>query len=134
MAQPSSLSNWELNREPDCISTKQLSLPLLGRLDAPSVAPAGLLKHATTYRQACQIAWAYRRIKGMTARSLAEMTGMHPPHISEYLSDDDTKREMPARYIPAFEVVVGNTAVSQWLAKQSQLTVLEEVQANARAA
>ena len=56
------------------------------------------------------------------------------PHVSDYLSDDETKRELPAKYIKAFEAVCGNSAISQWLAAQSKLTVLEEMQAERRTA
>lgn len=80
--------------------------------------------------------WIKRQNKTMTQRTLAEMAGLYPSQVSDYLSDDDTRREMPAKYIPAFERVCGNTAISQWLAWQAKLTVMEEIQAThaARAA
>lgn len=39
-------------------------------------------------------------------------------------------RDLPADAIARFESVVGNTVVSQWIASQSKLTVLEEMQAS----
>lgn len=56
---------------------------------------------------------------------------MRPSHVAEYLSEVDTdekgreRREMPAKYLPAFEEAIGNSFATQWLAMQSQLTVLE---------
>lgn len=87
-----------------------------------------------TYRDAVRLCWAMRRIKGMTKRMLAAEAGLYHPHVSDYLSDDETKRELPAKYIKAFEAVCGNSAISQWLAAQSKLTVLEELQAQRMAA
>ena len=43
--------------------------------------------------------------------------------------DHPTRRDLPGQLIAAFEGVVGNTCVSQWIAAQSKLTVLEEMQA-----
>jgi flagellar biosynthesis chaperone FliJ len=124
--------NWELKRE--SVEFSQSELCLMGRLDAPSIAPTQLVNLAKTYREACQMCWAYRRIKGMTKRHLAEQTGMYASHVTEYLSDDETQREMPAKFIKVFEAVTGNTAVSQWIAAQSQLTVMEQSIADRRAA
>ncbi len=128
--------NWELNRESREISlSPQLELPLMGRVDAPSVAPAKLIRYAKDFRQACQIAWEYRRVKRMTAATLAQNTGMYASHVSEYLSPKTKKpRDMPAKFIPAFEREVGNTIVTQWLALQADLTISEEMQADRKAA
>ncbi len=135
MASMSPPVNWELKREPDDFSLwQQPELPLMGRLDGPSVVPTHLIQHARSYRQACQMAFALRRVKGLTRRSLAEACGVYASHITEYLSSDESRREMPARYIAAFEQVVGNTAISQWIAAGAKLTVLEEMQAARRVA
>jgi len=115
--------------------SRQMELPLMGRLDAPSVAPSELVRYAHDFRSACQIAWERRRVKRMTAATLAENTGMYPSHVSEYLSPRTKKpRDMPAKFIPAFEREVGNTIVTQWLALQADLTINEEMQADRRAA
>lgn len=113
---------------------QQAQLPLLARLDGPSVVPSYYIRHCDTYRDAVRLCWALRRIKGMTKRMLAAEAGLYHPHVSDYLSDDETKRELPAKYIKAFEAVCGNSAISQWLAAQSKLTVLEEMQAERRTA
>lgn len=114
----------------------QLSLSLLGRLDAPSVAPAQYVGACKTYREAVRMAYALRRVKNLTLRSLAEQAGLPPQHVSDYLNKDDGKRrrDLPADRISSFEAVVGNSCVSQWLAAQAKLTILEEMTATARAA
>lgn len=107
----------------------QLQLPLLCRLDGPSVVPAEHIKACDTYRDAVRLCWRLRRVKAMTSLTLAESAGFPANHRSDYLSDDDNKRELPAKYIKAFEYVTGNTAISQWIAMNAKLTVIEEVQA-----
>lgn len=114
----------------------QKELALLGRLDAPSVAPMALVAMARTYRDAVRLAWQNRRVHFATQRQLAAETGIPPQHVSDYLHHDDapTRRDLPGHRIPPFEGFVGNTIVSQWLAMQAQLTVLEELQAGRLAA
>jgi len=53
--------------------------------------------------------------------------------MSAYLSEDPDKRDMPAKFVHAFEVWCGNTAITQYLARGSKLTVAEEFQARALA-
>ena len=101
----------------------------MGRMDGPSIVPSEAIRAVDSYRNAVRLCWQLRRVKGMTKRTAAEECGLYVSHVSEYLSDDDSKRDMPAKYIPAFEALVGNTAISQWLAAQARLTVLEEMQA-----
>lgn len=108
---------------------QQMDLPLLCRLDGPSVVPDAYIKACQSYRDAVRLCWALRRVKKMTSLTLAEKAGLPPNHRSDYLSDDEEKREMPAKYIRAFEYVAGNTAISQWIAMNAKLTVLEEIQA-----
>lgn len=111
------------------IDDSQLELPLLCRLDGPSVVPDQHIKACSSYREAVRLCWRLRRVKALTSLSLAEQAGFPPNHRSDYLSDDEDKRELPAKYIKAFEYVCGNTAISQWIAMGAKLTVLEEVQA-----
>lgn len=107
----------------------QLQLPLLGRLDGPSVVPEQNIKACQSYRDAVRLCWGLRRVRAMTSLTLAESAGFPANHRSDYLSDDEAKRELPAKYIRAFEAVCGNTAISQWIARGAKLTVLEEMQA-----
>jgi hypothetical protein len=114
-------------------SYEQAHLPLLARLDGPSVVPSEYLKRIQSYREAVQMCFALRRIK-LNKRDIAQDAGLYASHVSDYLSKETSKRELPGRYITAFERACGNTAISQWLAMESQLTVLEEMQATRRAA
>lgn len=114
----------------------QREFPLMGRLDAPSAAPNQWVRAAKTYRHAVRMAWDMRRVKYMTKATLAVEAQLYPQHVTDYLADDDKpgRRDLPADAVARFEAVVGNTLVSQWLAAQSKLTVLEEMQATRAAA
>jgi len=109
------------------------------RTNAPSVVSIANIKEILTYRDAVIFGWENRQIKNMTQASLAERTGMPPSHLADYLAKGDTdekgrpRRDMPAKYIPAFEQAVGNSFASQWLAMQSQLTILEAMLADQKA-
>ncbi len=114
----------------------QRELPLLCRLDGPSVVPPTFVRTARTYRQAVRLCKALSPRRRITLRQLAEEAGLPPQHVSDYLNPDDvpTRRDLPGDAVAAFERALGNTAVSQWHAMQAQLTVLEEVQAERSAA
>ena len=114
---------------------KQQELALLGRLDGPSVAPSVYVKACKTYRQAVRAAWQLRRVTYMTYVQLAAESNLYHQHVSDYLNPDDKpgRRDLPADKVREFEAVVGNTLVSQWLAANSKLTVLEQMQADSRA-
>jgi hypothetical protein len=100
-----------------------------GVVNAPAFLPSEVIESCSTYREAVRVAWAHRRIKAMTKRSLAERTECYPSHVSDYLHEDDkpARRNLPADKVPAFSAAVGNWGVQQWLNRQSKLTILEEV-------
>jgi hypothetical protein len=108
-----------------------LDLPLFGGMVRAQrlVMPPEVVMSIKSYRQACRLAWKLRALSNLTKRTLAEYTGCYPSHITDYFSIHDNRRELPARHIAAVERVLGNTVISQWLAQQSHLTVLEEMQA-----
>jgi len=112
---------------------------LMQRLEGPSVVPMSVVMGVKTFREACRAAWAARP-KNMTAAMLCQLTGMRPSHASEYFAEAETDakgrelRDMPAKYLPAFEEAIGNSFASQWLAMQSQLTILEAQIAEQKAA
>lgn len=105
--------------------------PLMGRIDAPSVAPEQWVRLAKTYRQAVRIAWQLKRVHFMTRNQLASEAELYPQHVTDFLHEDDkpSRRSLPAEALPRFEAVVGNTLVSQWIARHAKLTVLEELTA-----
>jgi hypothetical protein len=110
----------------------QINLPLFCRLDGPAILPPQRLASVGSYREAVLACWALRRDRGDGAQSAcARFIGAQVSHMSAYLSEDPDKRDMPAKFIHAFEVWCGNTAISQFLARGSKLTVVEEFQARA---
>ena len=115
---------------------EQLALRLMGRIDGPSAAPTALVIQAKTYREAVRLSWGHRRVHYATQSQLAGEAGLYAPHVSDYLNKDDkpSRRSLPAEHIGSFEAFTGNTIVSQWLAAQAKLTVLEEMQATRAAA
>lgn len=112
-------------------ATLQHVLPLLGRIDAPSVVPPALLKQIRNYRAAVRLCWALRRAKGLRVTDLGRDHGFTRQHVSDYLNDDDlpTRRSLPPERIHDFEDLCGNTAITQFLVARARLTVLEELQA-----
>jgi hypothetical protein len=116
-------------------SNAQQALPLVGGMVVAQryVAPPEVVASIASYRHGCRLAWRLRRVKNLTRRTLAEEAGLYTSHTSDYFSPIDTKRELPARHVAAVERVLGNTVISQYLARCSQLTVVEEWQAAAQA-
>lgn len=109
--------------------TRELAL-LGGVIQAQRlVVPPQVVMGLTSYRHACRLAWKLRAVRNLTRRTLAEQAGLYASHVSDYFSVHENKRELPARQIAAVERVLGNTVISQWVAQQSKLTVLEEMQA-----
>lgn len=115
---------------------EQRELPLLQRMEGPSVVPHSLVESCTSYRQAVRMCWALRRAKGLNVSDLAREFGFNRQHASDYLNADDkpTRRSLPPEMVQLFEEVCGNCLLSQWFAYRARLTVLEEVQADRRAA
>lgn len=110
---------------------EQRDLPLLGgvvraqRLVVPTEVVAGL----PTWRHACRLAWKLASRRGVRQSTVAELAGLYASHVSDYFSQHATRRELPAKYVGLVERVLGNSVMSQWLAHQGELTVLEELQA-----
>ena len=88
---------------------EQQRLPLLGGVVQAQrlIVPPEIIMGIKSWRHACRLAWRLRRPKGMTQRTLAELAGLHPPHVSAYFSVHADRRELPARYIASVEGVVG---------------------------
>jgi len=96
------------------------------------VVPPAVVMQIRSYRHACRLAWKLRVVRNLQRRTLAELAGLYAPHVSDYFSVHENRRELPARHIAAVERVLGNTVISQYQAQQSKLTVLEELQADRR--
>ena len=104
----------------------QLMLPMLTRIDGPSMVKPDDIAHLASYRAVVRWAWANRKRRNMTLRLLAEELGSYPSHITDYVNGDDapSRKSLPAEKLAAFDFAVGNTAVSQWLAMRSNLPVM----------
>jgi len=95
--------------------------------------PDCAIKGCTSFRDAVRLAWDNRSNLHLTMRTLAEECGLYPPHITDILHREpiDAKghkrRELPADKIAAFERVVGNSAVMQYLTRKGDMTLMEEV-------
>ncbi|WP_342617197.1 hypothetical protein [Rhodoferax sp. GW822-FHT02A01] len=112
---------------------KQKELPLLGRLDAPSVVDPQLVRQCKTYRDAVKLCWRLRRVKYMTQAQLAAEAGLYAPHVSGYLHDGKHQRDLPGDKAMGFQYTCGNTAIAQWHNMNVQLTCAEEMQLVMRA-
>ncbi|TCK44012.1 hypothetical protein B0G84_2360 [Paraburkholderia sp. BL8N3] len=104
----------------------------------PRFLPDDEIARCASFRDAVWLAWEHRAIKGMTKRTLAELCGLYAPHVTNFINpqafDPKGKKraDLPAEKVDEFERVVGNRAVSQWLADRAELTILERMIANKR--
>jgi hypothetical protein len=110
---------------------RQLQLPLMaGVVQAQRlVLPTAAVHALQDYRHACRLAWKLRTPR-ITQRTLAELAGLYPSHVSDYFSIHSNRRELPAQHVAAVCRVLGNTVILQWLAAAGGMTVLEELQAS----
>jgi hypothetical protein len=104
----------------------QLDLPMLTYYVGPKLIDAELVMACRTYHEAVKHCWDKRTRPHMTKRFLAETAGLYASHVSDYISGSEAKRALPAKHINAFEIECGNRFISQWLARQANLTILEQ--------
>lgn len=105
---------------------QQLLLPMLTVYSGPRLVGAEVLGGILTYRDAVRVCWDLRTRRYLTRRALAEEVGLYASHLSDYLSDQESKRELPAKHIDGFERSCGNRVITQFLTtSQAQLTILE---------
>jgi hypothetical protein len=114
---------------------EQLKLPLGLVAVQPRclVVPHQLVARITSWRQACRLAWRLRQTR-ISYRTFAQLTGTYAPHVSDYFSVHDNRRELPARYAGVACDALGNKVLAQYLAQVCKVTLLEEMQAARRAA
>jgi hypothetical protein len=89
----------------------------------PRLLEAQVIAAIATYRDAVRLCWMMRRRRSMTQRQLAEETGSYASHTTDYLSADESRRDLPAARINAFEIACGNRAITQWLAREAGVPV-----------
>ncbi|WP_434715482.1 XRE family transcriptional regulator [Paraburkholderia sp. A3RO-2L] len=104
---------------------------------APRFLPDEEIARCASFRDAVWLAWESRSVR-ITKRTLAELCGLYAPHVTNFVNEHafDSKgkkrADLPADKVDEFERVVGNRAVSQWLADRAELTILERMIANKR--
>lgn len=103
----------------------QLPLPMLTVYEGPRIVPTDIVNQCKSFRDAVRMCWQLKPRTRLTKAQLAEETGCYASHITDYLSDKETTRNLPAERIAAFEVACGNRLITQWLASQAHLTILE---------
>jgi hypothetical protein len=91
----------------------------------PKLMPLDVVASATTFREAVRLCWDLRTRTGLLKSKLAEEAGLYASHVTDYLSKEDARRELPAKHIAAFEEACGNRLITQWLAMRASLTILE---------
>lgn len=116
--------------------TLQLQLPMLTWYDEgrPRLVPIEVVRAASTYRAAVLGCWNARTRRSMTRRQLAEEICVPASHLTDYLSDKPDKRDMPAKYVKAMEISCQNRFITQWFTHDAELTHLEQVLLERRAA
>lgn len=116
----------------------QREFPLLARLEGPHVVPPELMRIVKTYREAVRLCLfiAKRKRPGLKLTDIASICGLTRQHVTDYFHEDDRpqRRDLPGEAVRVVEEFLGNTAISQWHARNARLTVLEEMQASARIA
>lgn len=112
----------------------QLNLPMLTYYQGPRFVSAEVMAGVLSYRDAVRACWHLRTRRSLTMRQLAEEATLYASHVSDYISADDAKRELPAKHIDAFEIACGNRVITQWDMGRKHLTVLESLIEQRRAA
>lgn len=105
---------------------EQLTLPMLTVYTGPRLVDLEIVDACHTYRDAVCCCWDLRTRRNLTQRVLAEEAGLYASHVSDYLSTLHAKRDLPAKHVNGFELCCGNRMISQWLARQAGLTILEQ--------
>jgi hypothetical protein len=115
---------------------EQLRLPMLTVYTGPRLVSAELVDACRSYRDAVRACWEMRTRRNLTQRMLAEEIESYPSHVTDYVHRDDkpSRRDLPAKRINDFEIACGNRFISQYLARQANLTILEQFIDSRRAA
>jgi hypothetical protein len=104
----------------------QLSLPMLTVYTGPRIVAGDVVEACKQYRDAVRMCWSLRVRNRMAKTAYAAEIGCYPSHLSGYVSEQEGRRQLPAEFVAAFEVACGNRCITQWLAAQANLTILEQ--------
>ncbi|WP_017773817.1 hypothetical protein [Paraburkholderia kururiensis] len=97
--------------------------------------PDELIAACHTYREACLLAWEWRREPGMTKLTLAERAMLRHNLVTDYFNEEardrhgKRRRELPGYAIADVEEVLGNNAISQWNAMRKGRGFIERLAA-----
>lgn len=110
----------------------QREMPFFIRLDAAKYAQASIVESFDTYRDAVLWCWENRPHRGKNEpqdQSLfASNYGVHAPHMSRFVSRfSKAPMDLHPDLIQAFEGYTGWRAITQYIARKSQVTLMEEV-------
>jgi len=117
----------------------QREIPIVGAVSEASFASKAVISGFKSYREAVQWCWQNRPCHGMTEQEdqslCARVLGLHAPHMSRCLNPN-TKAPMKLDpdMLPAFESYTGWRAASQYLAACANLTFIEELMEERKAA
>ena len=111
------------------LTMKQRELPYFGVVPEPRFATDAELALCKSYREAVRLSWELRVSRGMTQATAAERTGLYAPHLSEFLNKDDkpSRRDLPMDKVKNWCYVVGNWVVLQYITRDAQLNIMEEM-------
>jgi hypothetical protein len=105
----------------------QMHLPMLTVYEGPKFVADEVIAGVKTYREAVQKSFELRTRPRMSNALIAEEVGCCASHVGDYVTKEERKivRNLPAEFINAWEVSMGNRVVNQWMNAQAQLTILE---------
>ncbi|AHG63163.1 hypothetical protein [Advenella mimigardefordensis] len=108
---------------------KQYELPLIGPVNPPTFASEAEMSLCKSYRDAVRLSWQLKARKKMTKALAAEHAGLYPSHVSDYLHIDDNprRRDLPMDKVRDWCLVVGNWVVLQYITRDAQLNIMEEM-------
>jgi hypothetical protein len=117
--------------------TKQIQreMPFLQELKQAEFINESVVDGFRSYREAVIHCWTNRRRgKGMVEKLdqalCASVIGAYPSHFSRCVNEkSNAPMDLSPNLLPAFEAYTGNRAVTQYLAKITSITCLEEIQA-----
>lgn len=103
----------------------QMQLPMLTYYTGPQIVSSDVVGACKQYRDAVRMCWSLRIRNKMSKTAYAAEVGCYASHLAGYVSEEEGRRQLPAEYVAAFEVACGNRCITQWLAAQANLTILE---------
>ncbi len=107
----------------------QMNLPMLTVYEGPKFVADEVIAGIKTYREAVQKSYELRTRTRMSNALIAEEVGCCASHIGDYVTAQGRKipRNLPAEFINAWDISMGNRVVTQWINYQANLTILESL-------